>query len=535
MARTVEEKRAYHRRYMRERRARERAEREALRLAEAEADPIPEPPADPVAALSEWAAETLVVPPGHPAVGEPMALPPFAVDYLSDAVQAPESLLCVARKNAKSSICAVLALGYLAGPLRVAGWRGAIASLSKHKANELRMQVEAIAVASGLGVQIRRHPYPGTVSSASGVLETLAADKSAGHASGYDLVIVDELGLFPERSRDLMAGLRSSVSAKGGRLICISVRGDSPLLQEMLDRAGPACPVHIYAAPEECDLDDREAWRAANPTLGTIKQTSYMEAESARVAVTPADQPNFRAFDLNQRLDPSRKMLLMPDQWRACEREQPPERAGPVFVGYDLGGSTSMTAAAAYWPETGRLEGWCAFPSVPDLRKRGTADGIGTLYRQMYERGELLTVGEGEVVNVAEFLKIVAEALRGERIGGVGADRYRRMEALTVLREAGLQWRMTWRGTGAHAKADGSHDVRAFQRAALSGGLFVLPSLAWRYAMAGAALDVDRRGNPALYKAASRHRIDLASAAVIAVGLASVAPKKAALRWASAG
>ena len=64
-------------------------------------------------------------------------------------------------ENAKSAICAILALGFLVGPLRAKGWRGAVASLSKEKANELRKQAEEIALASKLkGLIFRRSPQP---------------------------------------------------------------------------------------------------------------------------------------------------------------------------------------------------------------------------------------------------------------------------------------------------------------------------------------------------------------------------------------
>ena len=106
--------------------------------------------ADPVGALATWAAETLIVPPGHPLAGQPMVLPPFAVAWLRAAWDAHESALSTARKNAKSAIAAILALGYLCGPLRRPGWRGAVASLDKGKAAELRRQVAEIAEASGL-------------------------------------------------------------------------------------------------------------------------------------------------------------------------------------------------------------------------------------------------------------------------------------------------------------------------------------------------------------------------------------------------
>lgn len=232
--------------------ARERKRRQRAREREAKRGAVvlrfPTPP-DPVGALAEWSRTTLKVPAGHPRAGEPMTLPQFAIDFLRDGWTVHESALCVARKNAKSAICAVLALGFLTGPLRQPGWRAAVCSVSKEKASELRAQIEAIALASGLpGLRFRRAPYPGRVESGTGSLEILSSDRTAGHSSSFDLVIVDETGLMPERSRDLLAGLRSSVSAKGGRTIHISVRGDSPLYREIL--SNPATVAHVYEPPD---------------------------------------------------------------------------------------------------------------------------------------------------------------------------------------------------------------------------------------------------------------------------------------------
>ena len=272
--------------------------------------------ADPVGELATWAAETLIVPPGHPRAGEPMALPDFAVAWLRASWDAHESALSTARKNAKSAIAAVVCLGYLCGPLRRPGWRGAVASLDKGKAGELRRQVAEIAKASGLDVKVRRSPYPGVIESSTGSLDTLSADRTAGHASGYDLVIVDETGLFPLRARDLLAGLRSSVSARNGQIRHISIRGNSPLFREILEN--PSTATAVYAAPAECNIDDEAAWRAANPGLGTIKALDYMRAEVERVAGVPSDEPSFRAYDLNLALSPTREMVCTPSDLEAC-------------------------------------------------------------------------------------------------------------------------------------------------------------------------------------------------------------------------
>ena len=190
----------------RERQRTYRARQKAKRSAPVAAVPAPIP-ADPVAELVKWSRDVLRVPSGHPLSGSPMALPSFAASFLRDGWNAQESALCVARKNGKSAICAVLALGFLVGPLRRPGWRGAVASVSKEKAAELRSQIEGIAVASNLeGLRFKRAPYPGSVESETGRLEILSSDRTAGHSSGFDLVIVDETGLMPERSRELLAG-----------------------------------------------------------------------------------------------------------------------------------------------------------------------------------------------------------------------------------------------------------------------------------------------------------------------------------------
>ena len=163
-------------------------------------EPVPELPADAAAALAEWAADVLRIPPGHPLAGEPLVLPDFAVRFIADAWTHRESLLCIGRKNAKSAVIAVYLLARLAGPLRVRGWRGGVVSVNKEKAGELKQQMSDIAVASGLlGLEFRRSPAPGRVLSPTGTLDILSADRSAGHASRFDDAVIDELGLLRER------------------------------------------------------------------------------------------------------------------------------------------------------------------------------------------------------------------------------------------------------------------------------------------------------------------------------------------------
>lgn len=514
---------AYYRAY----RARKKAER---LIAEVESGKRPENaaipakriytlPEDPIGALAEWATSKLRVPPGHKLGGQPMTLPLFGEAYLRDAWAHRESGLFVARKNGKSAICAVYLLGRLVGPIRANGWRGAVCSVNKEKAGELLRQMREIAAASGIGgLKFLRSPSPGRVESDSGTLDILSADKSAGHASGFDDVLVDELGLLEERDRALVNGLRTSTSARDGRFIAISILGDSPFPQEMIERRESAdTSIHLYAADPEAAIDDENAWGDANPGLYCgIKSMDYMRSEARRVKLTPSDQGHFRAFDLNQPQAPDREMVLQASDWLdKCAGTA--LEMGPYVLGIDLGGSSSMTAAVAYWPETGAMRVMGAFADVPALLERGKRDGCGDRYVRMAQSGELVTY-QGMVTPVDQFIKRIASALP-ERPIQVAADRYRKAEMIDAMSNAGVNWPVQWRGQGHSHTADGSRDIRAFQKLALTGRIHCGRSLMMESAIAESSIVRDAAGNPKLNRARANGRIDALQAGVLAAGL----------------
>ena len=486
---------------------------------------LPDPPSDRISALCSWSRDHLKVPPGHPLEGQRLEIPDYGVSFLRDCLDPGinEALICMARKNAKSAIIADLLLGFLLGPLRFAGFRAGVVSLNLAKAAELHRQMHDISEASGLsGLQFLAWPRL-TVKSDTGSVEILSADRHSGMSSSFDLSIVDELGLLTERERPLINSMRSAVSAKAGKFIALTVLGDGPFVPEILKRDGdPGLAIHLYQAREDCALDDEKAWAAANPGLSCgIKRRSYMESESRRVSVTVSDEPSFRALDLNQPVSPTSEMIFSVSDWLKCvvPISDLPDRTGRCFIGFDLGGSSSLTALAVLFPENGRVEVWAACPSVPDLAERSRVDGVD--YSLMAKRGELRTY-QGRVTPVGEFLKDCAARLTGCKVIAAGADRYRKAEALQALDDSNLRWPMVWRGMGASAKADGSHDVRALQKRVLSRSLFLVESVLMTSAIKSSLIRRDAAGNPALSQGQKRGRIDPLSALVIASGLSEL-------------
>ena len=314
-----------------------------------------------------------------------------------------------------------------------------------------------------------------------------------------------------ERDRELIAGLRSSISARNGRLIHISIRGASPLYREIL--SNPATVARTWEAPPDCRLDDRDAWAAANPGLGSIKSVEYMAAEVERLKAAPSDEASFRAFDLNQALEPSREMICSPADLQRCYGK--PDFSGPVVLGFDFGGAASGTAAAAIWPATGAVRTWFAFGDTPPLVERSRRDNAD--YPAMERRGELKTY-PGRVTPVAAFLSDVADDLAGVRVLEAAADGYKDAECRQFIETAGLRWPVTFRRVG--AGKDGGRDVRAFQRLVQGRRLTLVENWSLADAISKSTIRRDGNGNPGLDRASGNGRIDVLSAAIIAAGLA---------------
>ena len=485
-------------------------------------------PANQGAAFCTWAAENLVVPPGHPAAGAPFIIPDYLAAFFIDALdeKTNEAALIIARKNAKSSSVAALLACFMVGCLRRPGFRVGVASINREKSFELKEQIRALKDAAKLDdLQVWRRGAQGVTGPGGSSIDFVSADKNAGAASSWDIAVIDEIGLLQEQSRGLVSGMRSSVSAKGGKFLSLSIWGDGPFCAEIVARrAHEGVCVHLFQAEEGAALDSAEAWDAANPGIkAKIKSRDYMVSESRRVASSVSDQPAFLAFDLNRPQSPSREQVCAPSDWAACtvqHSSELPPRSGPCHVGIDIGGSASMCGAAAWWRETGRLEIFAAFPSRPGLVARGTADGVGNAYSEAASSGAL-KIFEGRVTPAGEFIRYVAAKLAGCEIAGAASDQFRRAEVEEILEAEPdeIPWLWFWRRQG--SGPTGCADVRALQRAVLTGEIKTLRGLLMPMALRSTILKRDSNGNPSLHRGGSGARIDVLSATTLAIGLAA--------------
>ena len=486
-------------------------------------------PDKPVDDLADWCKRRLKVPVGHALAGKPLVLPKFAVDFLRKCLQ-PDihtGWMLLPRKNGKSASISCYVLGSLCdgGPLRRPGFRCAIVSITKEKANELKTQAQNIAEASGLrGLSFPKSPAPGRIVSRWGVCDILSAADYSGHSGGWDVIILDEPGLLSERYRPLIAGLKSSLTAKRGRMICLSIVGDSPFTQEAISLKGhPGVVVHHYAGEENCAIDDPEQLRKANPGIESgILHLEDLVRDAELVKKIPANESYFRAHHLNQRQSATKELICSVSDWTRClvEPSQLPPRTGPAFLGFDPGGSASLCAACCIW-SNGRAEFFSAFPGTPDLATRASSDGAGGVYQLAASLGQL-RVYAGRVTPTRDFLAGVIHSLAGVEIEAGASDQYRRAETEQLLDdpETGVDFSCIFRRMG--AGPTGGNDLRAFQKMVLRAELKTEKNILFAHGLSSAVVARDGNGNPSLLRS-GRGRIDLVSAACLASGLRSSA------------
>ena len=473
--------------------------------------------------LPEWAARNLTVPAGR-LEGKPFNFPDWQKRFTYEAFQPSiiEAGFSLARKQGKT--------GYIAGLclfdcMHAVNHSIVVTSEKAHFAGLMREAIKKIADVSGLGEFIvqKTSPLPGRILAPNGnTITFLAADKgNPGQAEAANLAIIDECGLLDENQRELYNSMQSAISTTDGAFLSIGTQKQGPMFREQRTRANlDGRAFHLYTTPMDYKIDDPEGWAMSNPSLGGIKSLDYMKKQIERAKESPEDELFVRSDDLNQPIQIKQNMIMTVGQWeRVVESKDEKRREGPVVVAFDFGGATSMTAATALWPATGRVEAFACFPAFPDLDTRGRQDQVGKLYIAMEQRGEIWILGH-ELSDIPEFVKRVLRELDGENIVAFGADFYKKKDFQQVLIDAEIQHiPLIFRGTFAGAR-EGAFDIRSFQRRAINGPLFIARGkLLLTTVFPFAVLAHDTKGNPALDKSNERRRIDPISALVIACGI----------------
>lgn len=473
--------------------------------------------------------QTLNIPEG-PKAGKRLKLAPFQKSFVQGALRKDTAVavLSIGRGNAKSALSAGVALGALLGKWdRQPRREILIAARTRDQARVAWNFAEAFSRSlpeeQQAQITLRRNPRLEIEFDGDGgghMLKVIASDGRNALGSAPTLALLDERGHWiPDKGDELEAAILSGLGKRAGRALIISTSAsdDTHPFSQWIDAPPPGTFVQEYRPPPGLPADDFESLMMANPgsKAGIGSSPAWLMAQAQRAISRGGTALNsFRLYNRNERVSgEARGLLLTVDEWLGAEVSDLPPREGGCVVGVDLGGSASMSAASLYWPNTGRLETFGAFPTRPSLSDRGAADGVRDRYVEMFDRGELITLGD-KIVPAAGLLRAIMERLDGWPVTCMTADRYRQAEFEEAMAAAQIRIPVMWRGQGFR---DGGEDCERFRSAVYDGQVQVKPSLLLRSAFADAVTLSDPAGNLKLAKARSTGRIDAAAAAVLAV------------------
>ena len=353
----------------------------------------------------------------------------------------------------------------------------------------------------------------------------IGSDPSKAHGLRPALALLDEPAQWDTaKSERMLAAIRTGLGkTPRSKMIALGTRpaDDSHWFSKMLEDSGTADYSQLHAVSTGDNPFSKVAWRKANPSMDHLPSLEKeIRSEATLARKDPSMLAAFEALRLNAGIsDTVQSTLLDVGTWERIEGNDA-EREGRCFWGVDLGTTAAMSAVAAYWPATKRLEVLSAFPNEPDLGERGLRDGVGRLYIEGFNLGELIQTG-GAAVDIGELISAAKD--RFGPPAGIAADRWREGELKDALKAARVPLtRFELRGMG---WKDGAEDVRGFRRACLEGDVMPVESLILASAMAFARVVMDPAGNSKLSKNTQggrrlKARDDAAAAAILAVGLA---------------
>jgi phage terminase large subunit-like protein len=504
----------------------------------------------PAAAAALRFLPTLIIPEGRLA-GKKLRLAAFQKDFVRGAFSKGTAVGClsVGRGAAKTALSAGLALGHLMGVIEPQPKREIILAARNRDQAKAAFgfivgyieglpddQREQFTIRRGSKLEVE------TDMNGGGIARCIAADGKSILGGAPTMAILDERAAWTrDKGDELENGILSGLGKRDGRALIISTNAPSAdnTFARWLREPPPGTYVQQHTPAPGLPADDLESLMIANPGskegIGPSAEWLVGQAQRA-IARGGSALSSFRNLNRNEEVSSDdRSVLVTVDEWMSAEvsPDDLPPREGACILGVDLGGSRSMSAAALYWPYTGRLEAIGTFPSKPSLADRGASDGVGQRYVEMADRGELSVQGEN-TVPPGEWLADIVRLLDGAEIACIVGDRFRHAEFVEAIAGAGLSSvPFIWRGFG---WKDGSEDIERFRRALFDGEIAATPSLLLRSAFADAITLVDPANNHKLAKARSLGRIDAVAATVLAVAEGArrkAAPtRKARLAWA---
>lgn len=481
-------------------------------------------------------AHSLVVPAGKH-VNTALRLRPFQIRFIRDVYNREadglrlvrQAILSVARRNGKTLTAAVLLLAHLAGPFKkpnstivsAATTRGQAALVFRFVRDMVRvnpwLQARVKVIESTKRIVHRQD---------GSYYQAISAEAGAQFGMGLAMVVYDELA--QAKNRALYDALMTSLGSETEALMMIistQAPSDQHLLSELIDYGDkinqgiiddPAFVSHLHTVPMDAKITDERQWKLANPGLDDFRDLSEMRQAIRRAVKMPSLESSVRVYYLNQRVR-AEAPFLSPAVHAKGDRpisELWFWNGRPVYGGLDLSATTDLSACVyAAEDDAGEVHllprVWTPGDTLDERAQRDRAP-----YDAWVRQG-FLTPTPGPAIEYDWIAQQLADDAARMNIVRIAYDPWRIEILKQSLARVGAAVPLEPLGQGFKSM---SPAVEAFERLALPGLIRHGGHPLIRWCFANAVIARDAAGNRKLDKSKAYGRIDVAVAAVMAVG-----------------
>ena len=471
--------------------------------------------------------ETFCLAPEGQHVGKPIKLLPFQKRFIKAIYENPKgtrrAYLSIARKNGKTALIAGIMLAHLVGPEARQNSQIVSGARSRDQAAQVfNYAAKMVQMSADLSSVVRVMPSAKSLVGLPLNVEykALSAEGKTAHGRSPILAILDEVGQVKGPQDDFTDAITTSQGAhESPIMIAISTQAadDADMFSIWIDdakkSADPRIVSHVYEAPKDCDLQDKKAWKEANPALGAFRNVDDLAEQAKQAARMPSAENTFRNLCLNQRVSTVSPFISV-GVWKSCAGSVLDYGSAPVWCGLDLSSRTDLTALvivgciAGVWHV--RPHFWTPENGLAERCRRDRAP-----YDVWIRQGYLHTT-PGATVDY-EFVAQDIAAILGELdVRAIAYDRWRISLLQKELDEQGIQLPLVEFGQGFK---DMSPALESLESELLNGRIAHGGHPVLTMCAANAIVSKDPAGNRKLDKHKATGRIDGMAALAMAFGV----------------
>lgn len=445
-----------------------------------------------------------------------------------------KALLVVARKNAKTTLAAIILLYLLA----LDGEPGAEVFSAATTRDQARLSWEVaqrmVQRSPGLqeywGIQALAHSI--TVESNAACFKPLSRDADSLEGLNPHGWVTDEL--HAHKTREVFDVLDEATGARTQPLgVIISTEGDNAVgvfAEQVAYGQNILKGTHqddsyfplIYTLDPEDDWTDEEVWQKANPNLyvanafGIRPLLEDMRVRFRQAEKNPASQSSFLTKRCNVRVGAGNAYFNLLAWQNLCfdsALKLDDFRGKQCYLGLDLASKWDLCAKLYLFPEPNRVVVFGRYYLPSDAADRGNPNY--DLYRGWADSGKLILT-EG---NITDYDRIEADLLQDQydfRLLGVGYDPHEATQLVTHLTEKQKPLPMIEVAQNVRQMSEPMQELGA---RILSGRIQHDGDPVLMWALGNVQAKIDKNENVYPFKARAENKIDPAVAAIIAMNL----------------